>query len=192
MWGDVRSATVRGVPTSCVVLAIAVLSSVTVVARQNLTLTPTVLETFAARPDATTTWSKELGRLAGDNMAIVSAVALTSPTSTPSTMRGIRIELRHEGAQRSCDLKYVEWSVLCARDPAVVLIEESRLDGLRTAVLGGRAEVHPGHAMGITTYRSGSNGDGVLMFGYELRGRTLAEFADLVAQAEAALRAAPR
>jgi len=162
-------------------------------AQQRITLTPTAFETFAALPDAKVTWSKDIGRLdGGTGSAIVSAVTLTSPASTPSTMRGIRIEMRHEGTRQSCDLKYVEWSVLCGREPALVFVDEDRLEGLRTAVLSGRAEVHPGHPMGITTYRSGSSGAGVLMFGFEISGRTLTEVADLVSLTAAALKTAPR
>jgi hypothetical protein len=79
---------------------------------------------------------------------------------------------------------------MCDREQAVAYIEESRLEDLRTAVLNGHGEVHPGHPMGVTSYRGGTAG--LLVLGYGLRDRSLEEFATMVAAAEAAIRNAPR
>ena len=162
-------------------------------AQPRLAIAPTALEAFAAQPDAKTAWSKFIGRLEGGTAyALMSAVALESASSTPRTMRGIRIELRHEGLRPSCDLKYVEWAVMCDRELAVAYVDASRLEDLRTAVLNGHAEVHPGHPMGVTNYWSSTGASGLLVFGYGLRDRTLEEFATMVATAEAAIKNAPR
>ena len=85
-------------------------------AQQGLALPPTVLEAFAARPDTKTAWSKFIGRLEGPTAyAIISAVALES-ASSPRLMRGIRIELRHEGRRPDCNQLYADWTIrVCAR-----------------------------------------------------------------------------
>lgn len=165
-----------------------------ILAQQRFTLAPTPMEAFAAQADAKTTWSKFVSRLEGGTAyATVSAVVLESATSTPKTMRGIRIELRHEGLRPTCNAKYVEWSVMCERELATAYVEESRLEDLRTSVLKGAAEVHAGHPAGITYYRStGPSGSGLLVFGYSLRDRGLEEFAAVVSAAETELKNAPR
>src|SRR5436190_19152916 len=62
------------------------------------TLPPTPLEAFAAQPTVHTTWSKFVGRLDGGTAsAIVTAIALSDESKPPTVMRGVRIELRHEG-----------------------------------------------------------------------------------------------
>ena len=157
-------------------------------AQQPRTLAPTALEAFAALPDTKTVWSTFIGWLEAPNAyAIISAVVMESSTSTPKIMRGIRIELRHEGPRPSCDLKYAEWVVMCEREQATVYVEESRLDVLRSSR---STEVHPGHPAGVTHYWSGI-GSGLLLFGYDLRDRS-DEFATMVAAAQAALATAPR
>ena len=106
--------------------------------QQRLALAPTSLEAFAMQPDARTTWSKFIGRLEGGTAsAIISAVAWERAGATPRTMRGIRIELRHEGLRPSCDLRYVEWAVMCDREQAVAYVEEDRLEDLRAGALNG-------------------------------------------------------
>lgn len=185
--------------TSCCVAALALVAlipfgtgAMETRAQQRFTFTPTLLEAFAARPAVKTAWSKFIGRLDGPKAyAIISAVALESEPSTPRIMRGIRIELRHEGLRPRCDLLYVEWAVLCDREQATVYVEESRLEGLRTSALAGSAEVHAGAPAGISFYRSGI-GSGLLLFGYSVQDRTLEEFAAMVAATQAALATAPR
>ena len=160
-------------------------------AQQGLTLPPTVLEAFAAQPDAKTVWSKFIGRLAGPTAyAIISVVVLES-VSSPRLMRGIRIELRHEGRRPDCNQIYADWTILCERELATVYVEESRLERLRTSVLAGAAAVHAGSPAGISSYRSGY-GSGLIVFGYELQDRTPLEFAAMVAATQATLADAPR
>ena len=161
-------------------------------AQQRLTLSPTLLEALAARPGVKTAWSRFIGRLDGPKAyAIISAVALESETSMPKSVRGIRIELRHEGPRPACNLAHVEWAILCDREQATVYVEESRLEALRTSVLAGSAEVHAGEPAGVTFYRSGT-GSGLLLFGYSVQDRSLEEFAAMVAATQAALATAPR
>jgi hypothetical protein len=161
-------------------------------AQQGLALPATVLEAFAAQPDAKTAWSKFIGRLEGPAAyVIISAVALESGTSTPRLMRGIRIELRHEGRRPDCNQIYADWTILCQRELATVYVEESRLERLRTSVLAGAAAVHPGSPAGISSYRSGY-GSGLIVFGYELQDRSPMEFAAMVAATQATLADAPR
>ena len=153
----------------------------TVAVRQPLTLEPTPLEALAQRPDARTVWSRFVGRLDGGTAsAIVSAVTIEGFAGT-RTLRGVRIDLRHEGARPRCDLMHVEWAVMCDREQAAVFIEEERLERFRAAVLAGQAEIHPGHRWGVTHFSSGG-GDGILIAGYSLYGRELADLADLLAR----------
>jgi len=57
-----------------------------------------------------------IGRLEGPTAyAIISAVALES-ASSPRLMRGIRIELRHEGRRPDCNQIYADWTILCERE----------------------------------------------------------------------------
>jgi hypothetical protein len=124
--------------------------------------------------------------------AAIAAVAIRSAASGPPMMRGIRIELHHKTPPRTCYLEYVECSVMGEREPAVVYVAEGSLDALRTSVLSGHAEVHPGHPLGITNYKSSLGDWGLLLFGYSIRGHTLEEFAGMVAAAQAELVSAPR
>jgi len=159
--------------------------------QQGPALPPTVLEAFAAKPDAKTVWSKFIGRLEGPTAyAIISAVALESATSTPRLMRGVRIELRHEGRRPNCNLRYADWAILCERELATVYVEESRLEGLRMSVLNGAAAVHAGSPASVSSY-SGPR-SGLIVFGYELQDRSPLEFATMVAATHAALADAPR
>jgi hypothetical protein len=159
--------------------------------QQGVALPPTVLEAFAAQPDTKTAWSKFIGRLEGPTAyAIISAVALES-ASSPRLMRGIRIELRHEGRRPDCNQIYADWTILCERELATVYVEESRLERLRTSVLAGAAAVHAGSPAGISSYRSGY-GSGLIVFGYELQDRSPLEFAAMVAATQATLADAPR
>ena len=161
--------------------------------RPQLTLPPTPLEALASQPDAKTTWSKFVGRLdGGAASAIVTAVAIQSDTAPTKTMRGVRIDLRHEGGRPDCRLKHLEWSVMCDREPAAAFIEESRLEAFRAAVRRGSAEVHIGYGPGVTTFSSSTHGGGILICGYELYGQRLDDLAALLATASAELAKAPR
>jgi hypothetical protein len=176
-----------------VVLLLAAGTSVTPAGQQRASLIPTPLEALAAQPDAKTAWSKFVGSLDGRTAyATVTAVAVESAASTPRMMRGVRIDLRHEGLRPSCDLKYVEWSVMCDRENAAAFVEESRLAEFRAAVLRGRAEVHAGHPMGVTDFRSSAPASGLLICGYALQDRRLEELAALLAKASTELQNAPR
>jgi hypothetical protein len=48
-------------------------------------------------------------------------------------MRGVRIELRHDGPRPSCNLRYAEWAVMRERELATVYVEENRLEDLETS-----------------------------------------------------------
>jgi hypothetical protein len=179
-------------------IAIAVLSAATAPAdaqgqyrRGQYTLEPTPLEALAASPDAQTMWSKYVGKLeGGDNYAIVTAVSIQSASRPGRILRGVRIDLRHDGPARDCWLAHVEWTVMCEREQAAAFIDENRLEAFRADVRRGSAEVHPGHPSGITTYRS-SYGRGLLLCGYQLPGRTIEEIAAMLDTAAELLKTAP-
>jgi len=155
-------------------------------AQQSPTVVPTPLEAFAALPDAKTVWSKFIGRLDGATAyAIVSAVAFESATSTPKIRRGLSIELRHEGQRPHCRNRYVEWSVHCDQERAVVYIGESDLESVRARYVKERhAEVHAGHGQDLSSWWGSNGTSGLILFGYNLRERSVEEFAGLVAAAE--------
>lgn len=181
-------------------LAIAVISGASVQTaaqrdyqRGRYTLEPTPLEALAISADAHTLWSKYVGRLdGGDNYAIVTAVWIESLTTPSKKLRGVRIDLRHDGPARDCWLMHVESVVMCEREQAAVFIEEDRLDAVRAQVRGGRsAEIHPGHGTGLSTYRS-SYESGLMLCGYALPGRTLDELAAVLDKAAELVKTAPR
>lgn len=181
------------VTVSLVALCVVASTDAGLQAQERKTLPPTTFEAFVARPNSVTTWSKSVGRLDGGTaFAEVSAVVVEAVSATPERMRGIRLDMRHLGAPNSCGLIYEEWAAMCARADAAVYIEEAQLASFKAAVLKGRAEVHPGHPMGVTTFRASGGAFGILVFGYGLHGRTLDEIVALVSSAEAALADAPR
>jgi hypothetical protein len=64
-------------------------------------LPPSAFEAFARRPEATFTWSKEVGRLdSRDSHAVVTALVVEDSTSQLKRMRGLRIDFSWAG-QRS-------------------------------------------------------------------------------------------
>ena len=129
----------RAKATLIVVMLLAAGSTYGQVPTRTLPVTP--LEGLATQPGARTMWSKFIGRLDGrSDSAIVTALAVTTDATAPRLMRGVRIELRHEGARPSCDHKHVEWAVMCARENAAVYIEEDRIEAVRAAMLGGSAQ----------------------------------------------------
>ena len=74
----------------------------------------------------------------------------------------------------------------------MVYIAESDLEAVRVRyVKEGHAEVHAGHRQDLSAWW-GSNGSGLILFGYSLRERSVDEFAVLMAAAEDALKTAPR
>ena len=163
-------------------------------APQPRTLEPTPLEAAVAQDGARLTWTKFAGRLESRvASAIVTAIAVETP-GTAKIMRGVRIELRHEGNRpASCNLIDVEWAILCARDNAALYIEESQLTEVRNAVLRCCASIHKGHGAGITTFGPTSRGDaGLLIGGYTFDGRQPSELASLLDAAAALLADAPR
>jgi hypothetical protein len=154
-------------------------------------LPPTPLEVLAAQPDAKTKWSKWIGRLDGRTAyATVSAVVIDSARSTPRVLRGVRIDLRHEGLRPSCNLSHVEWAVMCDREQAAAFIEEDRLASFIAAIPRQGAALHPGYPSGVVSFSS-VLGPGVIIGGYKLYGRTLGELAALVDAASRELKAAP-
>jgi hypothetical protein len=156
------------------------------------TLAPTPLEAFVAQPGARTAWSKFIRRLDGGSAsAIVTAIASASDATPSRVMRGVRIELRHEGVRPDCDLTHVEWAVMCARENAAIYIEEDRLASIRAALQGGSAEVRSGHPAGITRFGGGA-GSGTLITGYLLYNVTLDDLAAALADAAVQLKTAPR
>lgn len=74
----------------------------------------------------------------------------------------------------------------------MVYVEESDLEGLRVEYLTNRhAEVHAGHRQDVSSWSS-DEASGLILFGFGLRDRTVAEFAALISGAESALKNAPR
>lgn len=161
--------------------------------QQPRTVNPTPLQALATEDGSRTTWSKWIGRLDGGSAyAVVTAVAVESSAGAPRAMRGVRIDLRHDGARPGCNLKHVEWAVMCDRELAAAYIEEDRLAEFRSAVLSGRAVVHPGHPLGVTTFRSSAPSWGILLCGYSLHGRSVEDLAALLDAAMDALADAAR
>ena len=156
------------------------------------TLQPTPLEAFVTQPGTRTAWSRFIRRLDGGSAsAIVTAIASTTEATPPRVMRGVRIELRHEGVRPDCDLTHLEWAIMCARENAAIYIEEERLASIRAALEGGSAEVRPGYPAGITRFGGGA-GSGTLIVGYLLYNVTLADVSAALAEAAALLKTAPR
>ena len=166
--------------------------AVAIPAQPPKTLEPTPLEAFVAEPGARLKWTKFAGRLDGRvASAIVTAIVVEAPTE-PKIMRGVRVELRHEGLRGDRNLIMVEWAVLCGRDNAALYIEESRLPEVRAAVLDGAASIHRGHGAGIV--RFGTNGvwSGMLIGGYTFNDKQPADVVAMLDAASALLKDAPR
>jgi hypothetical protein len=155
-------------------------------------LAPTPLEAFAAATDARPVWSSFIGELAGpDARVVVTAIVVRRETAPSTVMRGIRLDLVHTKPERNCQLPYLSWSVLCERANAALYFEEARLRQIQTDL----TENRPIDGALITTYGwrgPGGSGGGVIVGGYSLEGRTMAELGVLVAQGLGELARAPR
>lgn len=161
-------------------------------ARQARTLPPTPLEAFVSEPGTRTTWSKFIQRLDGGSAsAIISAIEVSSASPPPRVMRGVRIELRHEGPRPDCDMKHVEWAVMCARENAAIYLAEDRLEAVRSQVLRESVSIFPGHPVGITRF-GGTMGSGTIVGGYLLYNVTPEHLAAALGAASSELERLPR
>lgn len=143
-------------------------------------------EAFAARP-AAVTWSKAIGSLdSKEARATVTALVVQDGGPTPSTMRGLRIDLAHIG-NFGCDWKYKAWNLMCNRTRAALYIESAHLDEVRDSLKRGSAKV-PGCEY-ISQYRGGPpESSGVIVCGYQFADRSPDELAALITEGIAALR----
>ncbi len=152
------------------------------------------LEAFAARPTTEVVWSKMIGRLESQGArAVITALILQDTTSTPSVMRGIRIDLTHTVANPSCSWKYVAWTLMCKRANAAVYVEDGQLEAVRRSIERGAAQLRPCDQ--ISHYKVEAPGQvstGLIVCGYQFADRQPAELAELFKRAIAELRAAPR
>ncbi len=93
------------------------------------------LEAFASRPTTEVAWSKVIGNLESEKArATITALILRDTTSTPSVMRGVRVDLAHTVANPSCSWKYVAWSLMCKRTNAAIFIEDGQLEGVSRSI----------------------------------------------------------
>ena len=115
------------------------------VAQETKDLPPSPLEAFAARSTAKVVLSKTIGHLENrKSNATLSVLVLEDPASTPTSMRGVRIDLAHIDATPVCDWKYTAWHIMCERTNAAVYVEEARLVEVRNRLAHGAAELRPG------------------------------------------------
>lgn len=153
-------------------------------------LPPSPLEAFAARSAAKVVWSKVIGRLESrEARATIMALILEDPTSTPSVMRGLRIDLAHNLDAR-CDWKYLAWRIMCQRANAAVYVEEGRLETVRHGIERGAAELRPTEY--ISQYGGSDVSGGLIVCGYQFSDHRPRELAALFTRAIAELRAATR
>jgi len=154
-------------------------------------LVPTPLEAFAARPSATTVWSRGIGQL--DNAAsraTVTAVVLEDLTGTPRIMRGLRIDLTHLLPNPDCNLRFQSHAILCARVNAAISFAEDELDRVRAGVERGNAE-----GSLIISFRKRSRetqATGLIIGGYTFDDRQPPELISLIERGISELKAAPR
>jgi hypothetical protein len=155
-------------------------------------LPPSPLEEFAARSTAAVVWSKTIGRLESqESRATVTALVVEDTTSTPSVMRGLRIDLAHIGATPSCDWKYVAWRIMCQRANAAVYVEEGRLEEVRNRLERGATELRPFEFIShYSTTCSGQASTGLIVCGYQFSWGRGSDLAALFTRAIAALKEA--
>jgi len=152
-------------------------------------LDPMPMEAFALRPGTRLVWTRTIGMLESeDATATIAAIVLANPAAAPSRMRGLRIDLRHRTSPRSCNLRFLDWSVMCARPNAALFYEADQLERVRDGIRRGVAEAHEPN--GIVSMHSSVRGSGVLITGYNFYGVTVEALAELFTQGMAALDAA--
>jgi hypothetical protein len=158
----------------------------------NLPQSP--LEAFAARSTTEVVWSKEIGQLESQKARTrVTALILQDTTSTPSVMRGIRIDLVHTIANPSCDWKYVAWTIMCKHPNASIYIEDVQLEAVSKSLEGGAAQVWPCDQ--ISQYKMVAPDrveTGLIVCGYEFAGSQPGDLAELFRRAFKELRAESR
>ena len=161
-----------------------------VVAQKTKDLPPSPLEAFAARSTAKVVLSKTIGHLENrKSNATLSVLILEDPTSTPRSMRGVRIDLAHIDANPVCDWRYEAWKIMCERANAAVYVEEARLVEVRDRLATGCAELRKWEF--ISEY-AGTSGSGLIVCGYEFPDGRSTELADLFTRAIAELGHASR
>jgi hypothetical protein len=136
-----------------------------------------------------------IGRLESrEARATVTALTVEDATSTPSVMRGLRIDLAHTVANPSCDWKYVAWTIMCRRANAAVYVEEGRLEKVRNRLEGGAAELRPWEFISQYESRVGSAqvSSGLIVCGYQFSDRQGSDLAALFTRAIAELKEASR
>jgi hypothetical protein len=154
-------------------------------------LPPSPLEAFAARSTATVVWSRVIGHLESkEARATVTAVIVEDRASTPSVMRGLRIDLAHVGNPPRCDWKYLAWRIMCQRANAAVYVEEARLEEVRNGLLRGAAELRRWEFISQYESRVGPAqvSSGLIVCGYQFSDRRSRDLAALFTRAIAGLR----
>ena len=153
-------------------------------------LPPSPLEAFATRSTAKVILLKPIGRFESrKSNATLAVVILEDQTTTAKVMRGLRIDLAHNGATPACDWRYTAWQIMCQRANAAVYVEEARLVEVRNRIAQGAAELRPGEF--ISEY-AGTNSAGLIICGYEFPDRGPSELADLFTRAIGELRPTSR
>jgi Surface antigen variable number repeat len=162
-------------------------------------LRPSPLEAFAARPNAKVVWSQSVGQLESqDARAMITALIVEDPTSTPSLMRGLRMDLAHNVSNPNCNLRYEAWKIMCERTNAAVFIEEERLVEVRNRLDGGSAQLR--HMEFISRYEQRMNSGGamvpvakgLILCGYQFSDREPRELAAMFTKGIEELKTAPQ
>lgn len=156
-------------------------------------LLPSPLEAFASRSTAKVVWSKTIGHLdSRDAQATLTVISLEDQTTAASMMRGLRIDLVHNGAT-SCDLIYTAWRIMCERPNAAVYVEEGRLEEVRNGIEHGAAELRPFEFISKYGKQDASRvrSTGLIVCGYTFSDRQPNELAELFTRAIAELKARP-
>ena len=152
-------------------------------------LPPSPLEAFAARSTAKVVWSKSVGRLESKGArATITALVVEDVTSSPSLMRGLRIDLAHGEATPGCDWKNWAWRIMCERPNAAVYVEEAQLQEVRKGQELGAAELRPMEF--ISWYEKSVNSGagmillekGLIVCGYQFSDREPKDLAALLTQ----------
>jgi len=160
-------------------------------------LRPSPLEAFAARPTARVIWSQSVGQLESqDARAMITALIVEDTTSTPSLMRGLRIDLAHNVANPNCDLRYWAWRIMCERTNAAVFIEERRLVEVRDQLERGVAQL-PEFISPYEQHVNSGGGmvlvaKGLIVCGYQFSDGEPRELAALFTKGIEELKAAPQ